>query len=102
MLPEHGETELHFRESSLGCLGWGTDWRQREAANNKNLDIKSGEKMFCSLKRETGRWRSSNRNDSGHREQQKKICYKQTNPGRMKAMKTCKTEYTKKTSFPES
>lgn len=72
MLPEHGETELQFRESSLGCLGWGTDRRQREAANNKNLDIKSGEKMFCSLKRETGRWRSSNRNYSGHREQQKK------------------------------
>lgn len=29
----------------------------------------------------------------------KKICYKQTNPGRMKAMKTCKTECTKKHIF---
>lgn len=75
MLPEQGETELQFRASSLGCLDWGTDQRQREAANNRNIDIKSGqsgEKMFCSLKRETGRWRSSNRNDSGHREQQQK------------------------------
>lgn len=54
MLPEHGETELQFRESSLGCLGWGTDWRQREAANNKNLDIKSGEKNVLFAKERDG------------------------------------------------
>lgn len=53
MLPQHGETELQLRASSVGCLDWGTDQRQREAANNRNTDIKSGqsgEKMFCSLK----------------------------------------------------
>lgn len=58
MLPEHGETELQFRESSLGCLDWGTEQRQREATNSRNVDIKSGqsgEKMFSSLKRERER-----------------------------------------------
>lgn len=85
MLPEHGETELQFRESSLGCLDWGTEQRQREATNSRNVDIKSGqsgEKMFSSLKRERERWRSSNRNESGGREQQKKSAVsKQTQAG---------------------
>lgn len=57
MLPEHGETELQFRESSLGCLDWGTEQRQREATNSRNVDIKSGQSgEKCSLHlRERGR-----------------------------------------------